>query len=180
MSGRREIAGNDEKYQQYPSIHGPESPNPAKNQTPAPELPTGKRFFSSLLMNPPFPHKQTDTPAEAFVDRALSGLPPKGRFAIILPTSLLVKRDKGEWRERILRSNQLVAVVQLPDELFQPFAAATTSIVILEKGSPHRPTRKSTFVRLNHDGLALKKTRAFRATPSKIKPLRPSMLLLTR
>ena len=109
------------------------------------------------LMNPPFPHKQTDTPAEQFVDRALEGLRKGGKLAVILPTSILVKKDKGTWREKVLRNNSLLAVCQLPDELFQPFASATTTFVILEKGTPHNPQRKTVFVRLHHDGLTLKK-----------------------
>lgn len=110
-----------------------------------------------VLMNPPFPHKKTDTPSEKFVERALEGLKHRGRLAVILPTSILVKKDKGEWRKKILSKNRLVAVCQLPDELFQPYAAATTSIVILEKGTKHNSTIATTFVRLNHDGLVLRK-----------------------
>lgn len=45
----------------------------------------------------------------------------------------------------------------MPDELFQPFAAATTSIVIIEKGVPHNSKRKTAFVRLRYDGLSLEK-----------------------
>ena len=118
-------------------------------------FPEGKATV--VLMNPPFPHRNTDVPAEAFVERGLEGLKVGGKLAVILPTSILVKKDKGPWRERILAENSLVAVCQLPDELFQPFAAATTSVVILEKGRRHDSKRKSGFVRLHHDGLTLKK-----------------------
>lgn len=110
-----------------------------------------------VLTNPPFPHKKTDTPTEAFIDRALEGLQIGGRLAAILPTSTLVRRDKGPWRAHVLRHHSLVGVCQLPDELFQPFAAATTSIVLLEKGRPHPPGRKTAFVRLHHDGFVLRK-----------------------
>src|SRR5690606_11540323 len=103
--------------------------------------------------NPPFPHKKTDTPSEHFVDGALDGLHNRGRLAVILPTSLLVKKSKGAWRKRVLAKNRLVAVCQLPDELFQPYASATTSIVVLEKGVKHDPSKASIFVRLQHDGL---------------------------
>lgn len=123
------------------------------------DYPVGKADVA--LMNPPFPHKNTDVPAEAFVEQGLLGLRNGGRLAVILPTSILVKKDKGLWRSKILAKNSLVAVCQLPDELFQPFAAATTSIVILEKGRKHDPVRKTVFVRLHHDGLTLKK--GFRA-----------------
>ena len=110
-----------------------------------------------VLSNPPFPHKKTDTPTEAFVDRALEGLQKGGRLAVILPTSTLVRRDKGTWRAHVLREHSLIGVCQLPDDLFQPFAAATTSIVLLEKGRPHDPRRKTAFVRLHHDGFVLRK-----------------------
>lgn len=119
------------------------------------EYPVGQATIA--LTNPPFPHKKTDTPAEAFVDRALEALQTGGRLAVILPTSTLVKQDKGGWRSRLLRQNSLLAVCQLPDELFQPFAAATTSIVLVEKGRAHDPKRKTVFVRLHHDGLVLRK-----------------------
>jgi hypothetical protein len=112
---------------------------------------------SIALMNPPFPHKKTDAPIEDFVTRALEGLRDRGKLAVILPASLLVKKDKGEWRKQILKHNSLLAVCQLPDELFQPFAAATTSFVILEKGVPHTAARKTCFIRLKHDGYELRK-----------------------
>lgn len=107
------------------------------------------------LMNPPFPHKKTDTPIEAFVDKALEGLKARGKLAVIMPTGLLVK--SSTWRDSLLEKHTLHAVCQLPDELFQPFASATTSFVLLEKGVPHNPQRKTTFVRLVYDGFSLHK-----------------------
>ena len=129
-------------------------------------------------MNPPFPHKKTDTPVESFVDRALEGLSDHGKLAVILPMSLMVKKDKGAWRDRILARNTLLAVCQLPDELFQPYASVTTSFVVIKKGVPHSPVRKTTFVRLQHDGLTLRKgTRVQRATePNQIPDAIDAML----
>jgi len=119
------------------------------------EYPVGKASVG--LMNPPFPHERTDTPVEEFVARALEGLRERGKLAVILPMSMLVKKDKGPWREDVLKRNSLLAVCQLPDELFQPFAAATTVFTVFEKGVPHSSKRKTTFVRLHHDGLTLRK-----------------------
>jgi hypothetical protein len=121
----------------------------------ASDFPVGRATVA--LMNPPFPHKKTDVPPERFVDRALEGLALRGRLAVILPTSLLVKGDKGAWRERILKDNTLLAILQMPDELFAPFASSTTSVVMIERGVAHDPKRKTVFVRLQHDGLALRK-----------------------
>lgn len=121
----------------------------------SPSYPLGKASVG--LMNPPFPHEKTDTPSEDFVDRALDGIQDRGKLAVILPTGLLAKPGAGEWRKKTLKHNTLLAVCQLPDELFQPFASATTSFVVIEKGVPHHTNRKTAFVRLHYDGLTLHK-----------------------
>lgn len=110
-----------------------------------------------VLMNPPFPHKKTDDPPEKFVSRALEGLKRKGLAAIILPSSLLVKADKRAWREDTLSENRLEAVFTLPKELFQPYASATTVIVVLRKGVAHGTTHETFFCRITNDGFRLKK-----------------------
>jgi type I restriction enzyme M protein len=113
--------------------------------------------YDVALMNPPFPHKKTDVPSQVFVERALEGLRRRGVLAVLLPTSLLVKRDVGIWRQKILTRHTLRAVVELPDELFQPFAAVTTSVVLLEAGLPHPPSAEVAFVRVSRDGFELRK-----------------------
>lgn len=120
------------------------------------------------LMNPPFPHEKTDTPSQDFVDRALEGLQDRGKLAVVLPTGLLAKPGAGGWRAKTLKNNSLLAVCQLPNELFQPFAAATTSFVVVEKGVPHNPKKKTAFVRLHHDGLALDKGARVERGPNQI------------
>lgn len=120
------------------------------------DFPAGEATVA--LMNPPYPHKKTDTPVEAFIERGLEGLRLGGKLAVIVPSSLLSKSGKGRWRQRILASNSLLAVCQLPDELFQPFASVTTSMILLEKGRANRSSRKTAFVRLHHDGLVLRKS----------------------
>jgi hypothetical protein len=120
------------------------------------------------LMNPPFPHEKTDDPSEKYVDRALEGLRDRGKLAVILPTGILVKPGTTSWRNSILEKNSLLAVCQLPDELFQPFASATTSFVLIEKGVPHNPRRKTAFVRLRYDGLSLEKGARIERGPNQI------------
>ncbi len=110
-----------------------------------------------VLMNPPFPHKASDTPPEAFVDRAMLGLKQRGRAAVVLPSSLLGASKKAAWRKAVLKDNTLHAVITLPGELFQPYAAATTAIIVLEKGVPHRADHEVVFCRLTEDGFRLRK-----------------------
>ncbi len=110
-----------------------------------------------VLMNPPFPHKKTDTPPEQFIDRALAGLKHRGRAAIVVPSSLLGAGPKAAWRRAVLKENSLLAVITLPTELFQPYAAANTAVLIMERGLPHTSERRVSFCRVTNDGLRLRK-----------------------
>lgn len=121
----------------------------------APEYPLATA--SVVLMNPPYPHKKTDAPTEAFVERALEGLSQGGRLAAIIPLSLLVKSDKAAWRQSILAKNTLEAAIKLPDELFQPYAQPYTVVVYLRKGIPHPKGKHVFFARIENDGYRLKK-----------------------
>ena len=107
--------------------------------------------------NPPFPHKKTDDPPEKFIDRGLEALRARGKLAMVVPASLLVKANKKKWRQKILKNNTLEGVITLPSELFQPYAASTTAILIIEKGIPHPPKHAAFFCRIENDGYRLKK-----------------------
>lgn len=121
----------------------------------ATEFPKGTA--SVVLMNPPYPHKQTDTPTEAFVERALEGLSQGARLAAVIPLSLLVKSNKAGWRKSILKHHTLEAAIKLPDELFQPYAQPYTVIVFLRKGIPHPKGKRSFFARIENDGFRIRK-----------------------
>ena len=121
----------------------------------APEYPIGTA--SVVLMNPPYPHKKTDTPTESFIERALEGLSQGSRLAAIIPLSLLVKSNKAAWRKSILKKNTLEAAIKLPDELFQPYAQPYTVIVYLRKGIPHPKGKRSFFARIENDGFRIRK-----------------------
>lgn len=109
------------------------------------------------LMNPPFPHKATDVPPEQFVEKALEALHTRGKLAVVLPTSMVVKKSYSAWRRTLLGAHTLRAVIELPNETFQPFASATTCVLLIEKGIPHNSSTATSFVRVQYDGLVLKK-----------------------
>lgn len=119
-------------------------------------FPKGKATI--VMGNPPFPHRNTDDPTQKFVERALEALQVRGTLAMIVPGSLLVKGGGGvRWRETILRSNTLKAVISLPAELFQPYASSTTAIVVLGKGIPHDRKTAVFFAHVENDGYRLRK-----------------------
>lgn len=110
-----------------------------------------------VLGNPPFPHKATDDPPEKFINRGLEALKARGLLAMVIPMSLLVKNDKAPWRKEVLGKNSLRGVITLPSELFQPYAASTTAIVMLQRGTPHRTDTRTFFSHISNDGFRLKK-----------------------
>jgi type I restriction-modification system DNA methylase subunit len=107
-----------------------------------------------VLMNPPFPHKKTDTSATEFIDRGLKSLKKRGILASIVPYSLLVRTT--DWHKQILKEHSIYLVATLPADLFNPYASYNTAILMIQKGVPH--TNKKTFVcRIPNDGYKLKK-----------------------
>lgn len=112
---------------------------------------------SVVMMNPPFPHRKTDVPPDRFIDRAIEGVATRGKVAVVVPSSLLTRRDKSDWRRRTLGSNTLQAVVSLPGELFQPYASSNTALIVLDKGVPHPRDHHVLFARVDNDGLRLHK-----------------------
>lgn len=106
------------------------------------------------LLNPPFPHKKTDTPPTEFIDRALSALTHRGFVASVVPYSLLVRAK--EWRRRVLKKNRLVFVATMPPDLFEPYASFNTAVIAIQKGVAHDDSRVF-FARLWNDGYKVKK-----------------------
>jgi type I restriction enzyme M protein len=105
-------------------------------------------------MNPPFPHKKTDTQATKFIDRGLESLKKRGVIAAVVPYSLLVRTT--DWHRTILCNNNLLFIATLPPDLFSPYASYNTAIIFIEKGIPQ--SSKKTFVcRIANDGYKLKK-----------------------
>ncbi len=121
------------------------------------------REVDFVLMNPPFPHKQTDTPTTDFIDRGLASLRTRGLLASIVPYSLLV--NPTGWHRQILKRHRLRLVATLPPDLFLPYAQFNTAILVLEKGVPHADA-KVFFCRVHNDGFKLKKKRRVAAAGS--------------
>ncbi len=119
------------------------------------DYPSGK--VDVVLMNPPFPHKSTDTPPEEFIDRGLTALKSRGRMGVVVPMKLLVKTDLKAWRNRLLENNTLNGIITLPDELFSPYAKPYTNILLLTGGVPHNFNHPVFFARIDNDGLRLRK-----------------------
>jgi type I restriction enzyme M protein len=126
------------------------------------------RPVNFVLMNPPFPHRSTDTPTIDFLDRGLEALDTRGLLASIVPYSLLVKTT--DWHRQILKRHRLRMVATLPPDLFLPYSQFNTAFIVLEKGVPHG-SAKAFFCRIHNDGFKLKKKRRVDAPGSTLPDL---------
>jgi type I restriction enzyme M protein len=82
------------------------------------------------------PVMQSSQPPEIlFVERALQFLKPGGRMAIVLPNGLLNNTGLAYFRAAILEMAQVLAVVDMHRDLFQPRNDTQTSMVLLRKWS---------------------------------------------
>lgn len=76
---------------------------------------------------------------------------------MVVPRSLLNRRELEGWRAGLLGKHTLNAVLVLPDELFQPYASSTTAVLLTTKGVPQDPKRPVFFARIENDGFRLRK-----------------------
>jgi len=73
------------------------------------------------------------SPEVLFVERCLQFLRPGGRMAIVLPNGLLNNSGLAYFRSVILGQAQILAVVDMHRDLFQPRNDTQTSMVLLRK-----------------------------------------------
>lgn len=102
--------------------------------------------FECILANPPFmtpkggivPHNKFSVKSSKseilFVDYIANHLTSQGKAGIIVPDGVVFKGDKAFTTVRKdLVENSLWAVISLPSGIFQPYAAVSTYILLLDK-----------------------------------------------
>ncbi|MDB5033414.1 MAG: methylase [Chlorobi bacterium] len=111
---------------------------------------------TKILMNPPFALRDTDEVESRFVDHALAQLQDRALLFAVLPTSVMYERSDRDWRQRLLASNTLVAVMLFPTDLFYPVSTETLAIVV-RKGIPHNMQTDVLWARIGDDGFIKRK-----------------------
>ena len=71
---------------------------------------------------------------------------------MIIPTSLLVKKDMQAWRDRLKSKHTINGIVSFERELWRPYANSVASVLLMTKGVPHRPDRQVFFAKVKRDG----------------------------
>ena len=119
---------------------------------------------SLILTNPPFGAKVTNPQLlnsfetgkgrrsrnveVLFVELCIRLAALGGRIGIVIPDGILQNPSESDLRALILRETVVEAIIDLPDETFQPFgSSASSSILFLRKGRG-QPEHESAFVAL--------------------------------
>lgn len=129
------------------------------------------RKYQVILSNPPFAGVlpkdsiRQDLPTSSkksellFLALMLECLAPGGRCAVVVPEGALFGSTGAhvELREKLLRENELLAVVSLPAGVFKPYSGVKTSVLVFrkpkdvqKKGKP--ATQRVWFYEVKNDG----------------------------
>ena len=126
-----------------------------------------KEYADVILANPPFmspsggirPHKrfsiQSTRSEVLFVDYMAEHLNPNGRAGIIVPEGIIFQSGNAyKDLRKMLIDKFLVAVVSLPQGVFNPYSPVKTSILILDK-SLAKEAKTIAFFKIENDGFGL-------------------------
>lgn len=132
-----------------------------------------KDKYDVILANPPFgPTKQERIAAfeyhikmyEAlFIQHMMNALKPGGRAGVVLKEGLLFDSKKMLRKicQKLVEQFEVLAVISLPNGVFNPYSGAKTSVVIFRRplGRDDARTSKVWFYRVESDGRDLGATR---------------------
>jgi len=128
-------------------------------------------YYDVIVANPPFfspkggimPHNRfgvKSTKAEVlFVDYINEHLKPNGRAGIIVPEGIVFQNGIAykQLRKKLI-DNALIAVISLPNGVFQPYSGVKTSILILDK-IRNKKSEAIYFINIGNDGYSLNSSR---------------------
>lgn len=78
---------------------------------------------------------QEKPPQELFIERCLQMLKTGGKMAIILPETYLQAPSKKYILHYLRQNNNIMAVIDLPQNTFRPFCGAKTCLIIVQKNT---------------------------------------------
>jgi type I restriction enzyme M protein len=132
-----------------------------------------KGKYDVILANPPFGPTKQERLAQfeyhiklyeaLFIQHMMNSLRPGGRAAVVLKEGLLFDSKKmlRNICHKLVEQFEVLAVVSLPNGVFNPYSGAKTSIVIFRRplGKDDPRTTKVWFYRVDSDGRDLGATR---------------------
>jgi type I restriction enzyme M protein len=132
-----------------------------------------KGKYDVILANPPFGPTKQERMAQfeshiklyeaLFIQHMMNSLRPGGRAAVVLKEGLLFDSKKmlRKISRRLVEQFEVLAVLSLPNGVFNPYSGAKTSIVVFRRplGRDDARTSKVWFYRVESDGRDLGATR---------------------
>ena len=132
-----------------------------------------KNKYDVILANPPFGQTKQERLAQfeyhirryeaLFLQHMMNALRPGGRAAVVLKEGLLFDSTKmlRNICRKLVEQFEVLAVISLPNGVFNPYSGAKTSIVVFRKplGKDDVRTSKVWFYRVESDGRDLGATR---------------------
>jgi len=129
-------------------------------------------YYDTILANPPFmtpkggikPHKKFSLQSKRaellFLDYIVCHLSPDGKAGVIIPEGIVFVSQSAytNMRKRLVRDNELLAVVELPHGVFKPYASVKTHVLIIDKQLA-KQTDKILFINVKSDGYTQTDTR---------------------
>lgn len=91
------------------------------------------------VINPPYSQSGVNLQEIDFIQYTLDCLENGGKMACIVPMSVAIGIKKGQLpkREKLLSSHRLDAVLSMPNQLFEPYAATNTCIMVFTAHKSH-------------------------------------------
>lgn len=132
-----------------------------------------KNNYDVILANPPFGPTKQERLAQfeyhiklyeaLFLQHMMNALRPGGRAAVVLKEGLLFDSKKllRKICHKLVEQFEVLAIISLPNGVFNPYSGAKTSVVIFRKplGKDDVRTSKVWFYRVESDGRDLGATR---------------------
>ncbi len=132
-----------------------------------------KSKYDVILANPPFGPTKQERLAQfehhiklyeaLFIQHMMNALRPGGRAAVVIKEGLLFDSKKmlRSICRKLVEQFELLAVISLPNGVFNPYSGAKTSIIVFRKplGQDDVRTSKVWFYRVDSDGRDLGATR---------------------
>ncbi|GLO51064.1 MULTISPECIES: N-6 DNA methylase [Pseudomonas] len=129
-------------------------------------------YYDTILANPPFmtpkggikPHKKFSLQSKRaellFLDYIVGHLSPDGKAGVIIPEGIVFVSQSAytNMRKRLVRDNELLAVIELPHGVFKPYASVKTHVLIVDKQLA-KQTDKVLFINVKSDGYTQTDTR---------------------
>ncbi len=132
-----------------------------------------KGKYDVILANPPFGPTKQERLAQfeyhiklyeaLFIQHMMNALRPGGRAAVVLKEGLFFDSKKmlRNICRKLVEQNEVLAIISLPNGVFNPYSGAKTSVVIFRRplGKDDVRTSKVWFYRVESDGRDLGATR---------------------